>query len=52
MSTDVGGDWMDLALEDLEGRKAKIEAMIANIQEMRTQGAKAPGPGARQVNTK
>ena len=46
MSTDTPGDWMAVALEDLEGRKTKIEAMIATIRELQTQGgASAPGPG-------
>lgn len=45
MSTDATGDWMDLALVDLEVRKSKIEAMIANIRELQTQGVSAPGPG-------
>jgi hypothetical protein len=49
MSTDIGADWMDAALVDLEARKAKIEAMIANIREMQASAGggspAAPGPG-------
>ncbi len=48
MSTDIGADWMDAALVDLEARKGKIEAMIANIREMQASaggGGAVPGPG-------
>lgn len=44
MSTETMGDWMEAALADLEVRKAKIEAMIANIRELMAQGVSAPGP--------
>lgn len=44
MSTDAPGDWMEVAIADLEVRKAKIEAMITNIRELQTQGTQAPGP--------
>ncbi len=45
MSTETTGDWMEAALADLESRKAKIEAMIANIRELMAQGGmSAPRP--------
>lgn len=41
----TSADWMETAIADLEGRKAKIEAMIAHIRELQGQGATVPGPG-------
>lgn len=45
MSPETSGDWMEVALADLEARKAKIDAMIANIRELQTQGSQTPSPG-------
>jgi hypothetical protein len=46
MSTDIGTDWMEAALADLDARKAKIEAMIADIRQLQasTTGSVGPGP--------
>ncbi|MQA31394.1 MAG: hypothetical protein GEU82_16435 [Luteitalea sp.] len=38
MESDLTGDWMELALVDLEARKAKIESLIAHIRELQSLG--------------
>lgn len=45
--TEITADWMDTAIADLEARKAKIDAAIATIRELQSQGGGAvvPGPG-------
>lgn len=44
--SEVTTDWMEAAIADLEVRKAKIEAIIANIRELQAQGGVSiPGPG-------
>lgn len=43
--SDISTDWMEAAIADLEGRKAKIDAAIATIRELQAQGGgSAAGP--------
>lgn len=46
VSMEWEGDWIEAALANLEGRKAKLEAMIAAIRELQPQGSRVPVPPA------